>query len=109
MITIYETEVDKLHPFHRRTITPHAATNYDFKSNSQNFQDHDGSLPEKFINIQNRISKIQGMHNLQRLMGRGKGYVVNFSNLTRGDPSTDGPRTIEFRQHEGVMRGEMVE
>ncbi|MCJ1378376.1 hypothetical protein MMC17_001474 [Xylographa soralifera] len=109
IIAIYEREIDELHPFHRRTYAPRGATSYDFQSNTQKLQDYDGFLFERFTEIQNRIGRTQDMSELQRLMGKGKGYVVNFSNLLRNDPATDGPRTIEFRQHEGVLRGEMVE
>ncbi|MCJ1434664.1 hypothetical protein MMC27_004033 [Xylographa pallens] len=109
IIATYERELDKLQPFHRRTYAPHGASYYDFQSNTQKFHDYDGILFEDFEDYQNLISKTRNMYDLQRLMGRGKGYVVNFSNLLRRDPATDGPRTIEFRQHEGVLRGEMVE
>ncbi|MCJ1315412.1 mucin 5B, oligomeric mucus gel-forming [Xylographa vitiligo] len=109
IIAIYEREIDTLHPFHRRTYAPYGATNYDFRSNTQKLQDYDGFLFEQFIKIQQLIGGTQNVLELQRLMGKGKGYVVNFSNLLRHDPATDGPRTIEFRQHEGVLRGEMVE
>lgn len=40
-------------------------------------------------------------------MGDRKGLVVNFRNLGR-QGSGSGPRTLEFRQHEGVLRGDMV-
>ncbi|MCJ1388044.1 hypothetical protein MMC18_000888 [Xylographa bjoerkii] len=108
IITIYETEIEELHPFHRRTYAPHGASNYDFKSNTQKLQNYSGEL-DPFREIQEIIGSTQDEFDLGRLMGEGKGYIVNFSNLLRDDPAVHGPRTIEFRQHEGVLRGEMVE
>ena len=109
IVATYEREIDKLHPFHRRTCAPRGASDNDLQPNTEKFRDDDGILFDDFKEYQTLITETRNMHDLQRLMGRGKGYVVNFSNLLRRRPATDGPRTIEFRQHEGVLRGEMVE
>ncbi|MCJ1397409.1 hypothetical protein MMC11_000602 [Xylographa trunciseda] len=108
LVAIYEAEIDELHPFHRRTYDPFGATEYDFQSNTQRLRDSNGELLAPFRGIQKLIGATKSKQELQQLMGKGKGYLVNFSNFLRRNP-TDGPRTIEFRQHEGVLRGEMVE
>ncbi|MCJ1287956.1 hypothetical protein MMC26_007309 [Xylographa opegraphella] len=108
LIAVYEKEIDTLHPFHRRTDAPHGATLYDFKSNTQKLR-YDNFIHADFKLVQELISEKESLDELVWLMGEDKGYVVNFSNLLRNDAATDGPRTIEFRQHEGVLRGEMVE
>ena len=43
---------------------------------------------------------------LANMMGRGKGFIVNWSYLHR--LPGEGPRTLEFRQHEGTLDTEEV-
>lgn len=103
VLFMYEAHIDNLHPPHRRASAPVAESmaRNDFASNLSRLR-----YPN-FLNARNAISSIRHPADLRNIMGDRKGLVVNFRNLGRMG-SASGPRTLEFRQHEGVLRGEMV-
>ena len=107
VLVMYEVHIETLHPRYRRTNDGTSRPNFDHLSNIDRLifeMDWDRrSLRE----IRQLIANIGDFRALEATIGHGKGSIVNFSNLLRlGDE--DGPRTLEFRQHEGVLRGEMV-
>ncbi|MCJ1477022.1 hypothetical protein MMC13_005693 [Lambiella insularis] len=111
IIVMYEQQIDTLQPFHRRTFMPMHGSGgtYDFCSNYSNFINPITSADRSLADIRGMISAVEDVEALDTLMGPGKRFVVNFGNLRRADPeSQHGPRTLEFRQHEGALRGVMV-
>lgn len=99
---MYEAKIDILHPQHRRATNPPVTSRsrFDFASNVGSF------FGDGFATARNRILGINDPANFGNIMGVDKGLVVNFANLKRQEGK--GPRTLEFRQHEGVLRGDMV-
>ena len=104
ILVMYEAQIETLHPRYRRTNNGH--NTFDRQTNIDDLifrGENRRSLPE----IRELIHIIGDTQALAAIMGRGKGRIVNFSNLLRVRDE-NGPRTLEFRQHEGVLKAEMV-
>lgn len=109
IIVMYEQQIDSLQPSYRRAVgaIEGSGGRYDFRSNTSNFVDRSSGQRYSLAIVRGMISAVQNVRSLDILMGPGKRFVVNFENLRRENKNE--PRTLEFRQHEGVLRGEMVE
>jgi hypothetical protein len=127
LLVIYEHEIARLHPGHRRQRPD------EIESNRLNFfaeypapndtilrtvidEETDESSTKKFESTFKAVSEIRRIifdevenavdpvaHLLSRL-GRERGYIVNYKYLNR----RDGPQTIEFRQHAGSVDAEEI-
>ncbi|MCJ1246253.1 hypothetical protein MMC30_003459 [Trapelia coarctata] len=102
ILVLCEEKIDRLHPQHRRATNPiaNSMSEFDFATNVRYFRNGNLSI------TRNAIMSTSTPLELKYIMGVRKGHVVNFANLGREEGQ--GPRTLEFRQHEGVLRGEMV-
>jgi len=122
LLVIYEDEISKLHPYHRRQRTD------EIESNKINFA---SEYPAPNDTIERKVldeetgeivtkkfeSTFKAVHAIRRIlfdevdatedpvfqlqlrMGKHRGQIVNFAYLSR----ENGPQTIEFRQHAGSV------
>jgi hypothetical protein len=119
ILLIYEDEISRLHPGHRRQRPDEIVTN------RENFY-AEGDEPVERSVVDEETSKIvtkkfdctykalesirrsifdevdaaeNGLHALQLRVGMLRGHIVNFALINR----KSGPQTIEFRQHAGSI------
>lgn len=126
ILVMYESAISTVHPRYRRQGSPAAAV--EIQSNVDAFRrkmarpavvgqiwstnkldnvcEKNNMLP--LAQARNMIWR-DGMtpNALVNLMGPGKGRIVNWSYLHR--LPHEGPRTLEFRQHEGTLDAEAVQ
>ncbi|KAF2400350.1 hypothetical protein EJ06DRAFT_577757 [Trichodelitschia bisporula] len=126
ILAVYEDQIARLHPVERRPeFSPH------LRSNRREFTTV-GSRPREIMEwddeakkvVKKRVSAVyrpmsyvrlclfkhvdHGMtpeekwKRLREFVGKARYYVVNFSFIHR-DPETEGPKTLEFRQHKASL------
>ncbi|SLM37669.1 Putative amidoligase enzyme [Lasallia pustulata] len=126
LLVMYEPHISTLHPPSRRAGSP--ASTIDLQTNLTNFRAPAPKPPSPTMDwvpsssaadpaflrpllplaaVRAKIWR-NGMtpSRLANLMGRDKGRLVNWTGLHRG--AGEGPRTVEFRQHEGTLDAEAV-
>ncbi|MCJ1301894.1 hypothetical protein MMC08_004695 [Hypocenomyce scalaris] len=126
ILVMYEFCISTLHPAHRREGSK--AAKVDIASNLTDFfRDFTECVPKDVWNAERAVWEQtdelvvvkplrevremiweEGMDipTLAKLMGRQRGHIVNWSYLCR--LPGEGPRTLEFRQHEGCLDAERV-
>ncbi|MCJ1397625.1 hypothetical protein MMC11_000821 [Xylographa trunciseda] len=120
ILAMYEKQINTLLPPHRRTDSTNDTVQNELRSNCINIHTVDRVTPPGtqgypatelpldhvrmtiFDNIGNALG------GLVYLSGGDEKRVVNFTHLLGGFGKPDGPHTIEFRQHESVLRGQMI-
>jgi hypothetical protein len=127
LLIIYEDQIARLHPSHRRQRSD------EIESNKVNFASEYGDtmdtierqildeetgemVTRKFESTYKAVHEVRRIlfeqveqatdpiSHLQRRMGRKRGLIVNFAYLNRAN----GPQTIEFRQHAGTVDAEEI-
>lgn len=124
LLVIYEDEISRLHPSHRRGRTDEIDSNKvlfaaeyitnepldfmdrptpNFETGASTMRKHESTY--KAVHQIHRLlfdevdAAANPVEQLQKRMGRRRGMIVNFAYLNR----SDGPQTIEFRQHSGSL------
>ncbi|RDI89588.1 hypothetical protein Vi05172_g714 [Venturia inaequalis] len=124
LLVIYEDEIARLHPTHRRNRTDEIESNKvrfaaegldnealdfmdrvvpDFDTGDLVTKRHESTY--KAVHEIHRLlfdevdAATDPVQQLQKSMGKARGMIVNFAYLNR----RNGPQTIEFRQHAGSM------
>ncbi|TLD25985.1 putative amidoligase enzyme [Venturia nashicola] len=124
LLVIYEDEISRLHPLHRRGRSDEIESNKirfaaegldnealdfvdrlvpDFDTGDMVMRKHESTY--KAVHEIHRLlfdevdESPDPIAQLQKLVGKARGMIVNFAYLNR----TNGPQTIEFRQHAGSI------
>ncbi|MCJ1246792.1 hypothetical protein MMC30_004001 [Trapelia coarctata] len=127
ILVMYERHINTLHPPHRRPNSSSDTAINELASNTDNFLKYfDESGPEepgltakelrrRDLSLKDIRAVIfaRGMdvEGVVALAGGEESQIVNFTWLSRDHPPDAGkrPRTLEFRQHESVLRGDMIQ
>ncbi|MCJ1475742.1 hypothetical protein MMC13_004406 [Lambiella insularis] len=106
ILVMYEKQIDTLHPEHRRTSSKSDSAVNELKSSCGNFHLNDESSNE-YLPLDEVRRMIFGypQQSLEQLTGDEKCQAVR---ITSHGLKSDHSRTVEFRQHESVLRGEMI-
>ncbi|MCJ1437240.1 hypothetical protein MMC27_006626 [Xylographa pallens] len=121
ILVMYEKQINTLLPRHRRTDSTSDTAQNELRSNCTNVHYPDDNDPppnqayptteRPLTEVRTRIFEQEGsvLHGLIFLSGGEKKRAVNFTNLLDDPDKPIRPHTIEFRQHESVLRGEMIQ
>ena len=118
ILVMYEDHINTIHPPHRREewledSDAHSEINMtftDIQSNRDAFLDFNPDDTFTLQPLQEVRAEIfkddQTIENLASTMSASKATIVNWTYLKR--LPNQGARTLEFRQHEGALRGDIV-
>ncbi|MCJ1381993.1 hypothetical protein MMC17_005105 [Xylographa soralifera] len=121
ILVMYERQINTILPHHRRTDSTSDTAQNELRSNCTNIHYPDDNDPRPnqaypaterpLDEVRTRIFEQDGsvLHGLIFLSGGGKDRAVNFTYLEDDPDKPNRPHTIEFRQHESVLRGEMIQ
>ncbi|MCJ1393466.1 hypothetical protein MMC18_006341 [Xylographa bjoerkii] len=121
ILLMYEKEINTLLPHYRRTDSTSDTAQNELRSNCTTIHtaNHNTPPPTQVYpateialdEVRTMIFDQEGsvLDGLVYLSGGEKERAVNFIDLLPNQHEPQQPRTIEFRQHESVLRGEMLQ